>query len=186
VSGTLDSTVLERARAAVSRSDWHAAYDLFMEADSGGLLGPADLPLLADVAYAAGHLDITIELWERAHGECVRAGDVMAAAGAAARVAMHLLFDTALMAPVRGWLTRAERLLEGQGETPVHAWVAVVRSYERLLVGDLPRDTLRKHRGAFNASYPRCAGQRKRRWQQRPRRCVPRRRWRQRGRSGPI
>ena len=68
----------------------------------------------------------------------MRAGDVVAAAGAAARVAMHLLFDTALMAPVRGWLTRAERLLEGQDETPVHAWVAVVRSYERLLVGDLP------------------------------------------------
>ena len=51
---------------------------------------------------------------------------------------MHLLFDTALMAPVRGWLARAERLLEGQGETPVHAWLAVVRSYERMLTGDLP------------------------------------------------
>ena len=50
---------------------------------------------------------------------------------------MHLLFDTALMAPVRGWLARAERLLEGQGETPVHAWLAVVRAYERMLTGDL-------------------------------------------------
>ena len=118
---TMDPTLLERARAAASRGDWHEAYDLLVEADSGGLLAPADLPLLADVAYAAGHLDVTIEVWERAHGECVRAGDVVAAAGAAARVAMHLLFDTALMAPVRGWLTRAERLLEGQDETPVHA-----------------------------------------------------------------
>ena len=134
-----DPTLLERARAAASRGAWQEAYDLLMEADSRGLLGPADLPLLADVAYAAGHLDVTIEVWERAHGECVQAGDVVAAAGAAARVAMHLLFDTALMAPVRGWLTRAERLLEGQDETPVHAWVAVVRSYERLLVGDLQK-----------------------------------------------
>ena len=32
--------------------------------------------------------------------------------------------------------TRAERLLEGQEDTPVHAWLAVVRSYERLLSGD--------------------------------------------------
>ena len=110
-----------------------------MDADARGLLGPADLPLLADVAYAAGHLDVTIEVWERAHGEYVRAGDVVAAARAAARIAMHLLFDTALMAPVRGWLSRAERLLEGHDETPVHAWVAVVRSYERLLVGDLEK-----------------------------------------------
>ena len=60
----------------------------------------------------------------------------LAAAGAAVRVAMHLLFDTAMMSPVRGWITRAERLLEAQGETPVHAWLAVVRNYERLLSGD--------------------------------------------------
>jgi tetratricopeptide (TPR) repeat protein len=51
---------------------------------------------------------------------------------------MHLLFDTALMAPVRGWLARAERLLEGQGDTPAHAWFAVVRTYERMMTGDLP------------------------------------------------
>jgi tetratricopeptide (TPR) repeat protein len=139
MKGALDPTLLERARAAAARGGWQEAYDRLMEADSGGRLGPADLAFLAEVAYAAGHLDVTIEMWERAHGECVRAGDVVAAAGAAARVAMHLLFDTALMAPVRGWLTRAERLLEGQDETPVHAWVAVVRSYERLLLGDWPK-----------------------------------------------
>ena len=50
---------------------------------------------------------------------------------------MHLLFDTALMAPVRGWLRRAERLLDPASETPAHAWFAVVRTFERLLSGDL-------------------------------------------------
>ena len=64
-------------------------------------------------------------------------GESLAAAGAAVRVAMHLLFDTALMAPVRGWLARAEQLLDDdEGETPVHAWLGVVRSYERMLSGD--------------------------------------------------
>ena len=70
--------------------------------------------------------------------EGVRAGDHLAAAGAAVRVAMHLLFDTALMAPVRGWLTRAELHLGEGGETPVDAWLAVVRNYERMLTGDVP------------------------------------------------
>ena len=88
------------------------------------------------MAYAAGHLDVTIEAWERAHAASARAGERVAAAGAAVRVAMHLLFDTALLAPVRGWLTRAERLLDGHADTPVHAWLGVVRSYERLLSGD--------------------------------------------------
>ncbi len=120
------------------RGGWQQAFDLLMEADADGLLAAADLPVLGEVAYAAGHLDVTIEAWERAHAAFMQAGDQVAAAGAAVRVAMHLLFDTALMAPVRGWLARAERLLDGRGETPAHAWLAVVRAYERMLTGDLP------------------------------------------------
>jgi tetratricopeptide (TPR) repeat protein len=128
---------VQGARDAAARGDWDEGYELLMKADSEGLLGPADLPLLGEVAYAAGHLDVTIEAWERAHALSVQAGDVVAAAGAAVRVAMHLLLDTALMAPVRGWLARAEHLLEGQHETPAHAWVAAVRTYERILTGDV-------------------------------------------------
>lgn len=128
--------IVESARVAAGGGDWQKAFDLLMEADAAGLLAPTDLPTLGEVAYAAGHLDVTIEAWERAHAACLQAGDRVAAAGAAARVAMHLLFDTALMAPVRGWLARADRLLEGGGETPAHAWVAVVRTYERMLTGD--------------------------------------------------
>ncbi|HEX2232813.1 MAG TPA: hypothetical protein VHG69_05565 [Thermoleophilaceae bacterium] len=129
--------VVQRAHDAAVRGDWEEAFDLFTRADAEGLASPADLPVLGEVAYAAGHLDVTIEAWERAHAACVQAGDKVAAGGAAVRVAMHLLFDTALMAPVRGWLARAERLLEGQDETPAHAWLAVVRAYERMLTGEL-------------------------------------------------
>ncbi|MGH2801385.1 MAG: transcriptional regulator, partial [Thermoleophilaceae bacterium] len=129
--------LVQRARDAASRGDWQEAFDLLVKADADGLAGPAELPVLGEVAYAAGHLDVAIEAWERAHAVCVEAGDTIAAAGAAVRVAMHLLLDTALMAPVRGWLARAERLLEGQDETSAHAWFAVVRTYERMLTGDL-------------------------------------------------
>jgi tetratricopeptide (TPR) repeat protein len=128
--------LLERAHDAASRGEWREAHELFREAASADVLPRRDLPLVAQVAYAAGHLDITIETWERAYAESARARDDLGAAGAAVRVAMHLLFDTALMAPVRGWLSRAERLLGDQSETPVHAWFAAVRNYERLLSGD--------------------------------------------------
>jgi tetratricopeptide (TPR) repeat protein len=129
---------VQRAREAAARGDWEEAYDVLIEVDANGLADRADLPLLGEVAYAAGHLDVTIEAWERAHRLGLQAGDPVAAAGAAVRVAMHLLLDTALMAPVRGWLARAERLLEGQEETPAHAWLAAVRAYERMLTGDVP------------------------------------------------
>ena len=92
--------------------------------------------MLGEIAYAAGHLDVTIETWERAYATCMQAGDQPAAAGAAIRLAM--LLDTALMAPVRGWLARAEQFLEGAPQTPAHAWFAVVRAYERMLTGDVP------------------------------------------------
>jgi tetratricopeptide (TPR) repeat protein len=128
--------LLARARDAVSRGEWQQAYDLLIETDAQSPLSAPDLALLADMAYAAGHLDVTIAAWERAYGQSVRVGDRLAAAGAAVRVAMHLLFDTALMAPVRGWTKRVEQLLEGLDETPIHAWLAVVRNYERLLSGD--------------------------------------------------
>jgi hypothetical protein len=137
MSDGVGEAVVQRAHDAAARGDWEEAFDLFMKADADGLVGPTDLPVLGEVAYAAGHLDVTIEAWERAHALCLEAGDQVAAAGAAVRVAMHLLFDTALMAPVRGWLARAERLLEGHDETSAHAWLAVVRTYERLLTGDL-------------------------------------------------
>jgi len=128
---------VQRGREAAARGGWEEAYDLLMEADANGLAEPDDLSLLGEVAYAAGHLDVAIEALERAHASWVRAGDPVAAARAAVRVAMHLLLDTALMAPVRGWLARAERLLEGREGTPAHAWLAVVRAYERMLTGDL-------------------------------------------------
>src|SRR5215217_6768672 len=137
MTDAVGEAVLRRARDAGARGDWEAAFELFMKADADGVAGPGDLPLLGEVAYAAGHLDVTIEAWERTYALCVRAGDPIAAAGAAVRVAMHLLLDTALMAPVRGWLGRAERLLEDQQQAPAHAWLAVVRTYERMLTGDV-------------------------------------------------
>jgi tetratricopeptide (TPR) repeat protein len=125
------------AREAAAQGAWEEAYALLVRADADGLLGPAELPLLGEVAYAAGHLDVTIEAWERTHRLCVQAGDPVAAAAAAVRVAMHLLLDTALMAPVRGWLARAEGLLEDREEAPAHAWLAAIRAYERMLTGDV-------------------------------------------------
>ena len=132
----MGTSAVPDARDAAMQGDWQRAYDLLLAADVAGPLAAADLALLADVAYAAGHLDVTIESWERVHAEGVRVGDRASAAGAATRVAMHLLFDTGLLAPVRGWIKRANQLLENQEETPVHAWLAVVRNYERLLSGD--------------------------------------------------
>jgi len=132
-----EKELVARGRAAASAGDWPRAYGLLVRADEQTPLTFENLGLLAEAAYATGRVEVTIEVWERAHTEAVRAGDSLAAAGAASRVALHLMMDTALMAPIRGWVKRAERLLEGHEETPTHAWVAVIKSYERLMIGDV-------------------------------------------------
>lgn len=127
---------LEQAREAVARGEPLAAYDLLSEADASTALGFEALGLLAEVAYATGDVGMTFDAWERAHARGTQDGDHLAAATAAAGIAMHLLMDTGLLAPVRVWAKRAEQLLEGHGESPVDAVLAVVRGYERLLFGD--------------------------------------------------
>ena len=138
MDGVAETELVEQGRNAASTGDWPRAFGLLVRADQHTRLTVDDLGLLAEVAYAAGHLDVTIEAWERAHAEAVRAGDSLAAAEAATRVALHLLMDTALMAPIRGWVKRAERLLEGYDNTPAHAWLALIKSYDRLMRGDVP------------------------------------------------
>src|ERR687890_297141 len=92
MSGGAGAGLVVRAHDEAAAGRWEEAFDLFMEADGDGLLDPGELPVLAEVAYAAGHLDVTIEAWERAHAACVQAGDRVAAAGAAVWTAQSLLF----------------------------------------------------------------------------------------------
>lgn len=63
------SSLVEQARDAAGRGVWQQAYALFIEADASAPLAGADLATFAEVAYAAGHLDVTIDSWERAYAQ---------------------------------------------------------------------------------------------------------------------
>jgi hypothetical protein len=105
--------------------------------DPDEALEPPDrLEERASAAYAAGDFEGCVAAWEALYADRLRAADAPGAARAAAMVAMYLLVDSGLMAPVRGWLARAERLLEPEDEAPLHAVLAAVRGYERLFCGD--------------------------------------------------
>jgi tetratricopeptide (TPR) repeat protein len=134
--GDITTDPLGQAQEAAARGDFQQAYDLLTEDETAQALGFEGLALLADVAYANGHLAVTFDAWERAHAQGVESGDDIAAATAAVRIAMHLLMDTGLLSPLRVWAKRAEVLLEGHDEAPVHAWLAQARAYERLFSGD--------------------------------------------------
>jgi hypothetical protein len=125
-----------RAAEALARADWPAALQLLRAAREQRTLSPAELDMLARAAYGAGEFELAITAWEQAYAECQLLGDDVEAATAAVTVSVYLMMDTGLMAPVRGWLGRAERLLEGRPECPAHALAAMVHTYERFLCGD--------------------------------------------------
>lgn len=129
--------LLAGARAAVADARWNEAIQL-LNAEPVAAELPEGLEIRAEAAYGAGDPEGSIAAWEALYRLALDANDDLAAARAAALVAMYLMIDTGLMSPIRGWLRRAERLLGGHDETPVHAMVAMVRTYERLWCGDMP------------------------------------------------
>ncbi|MDZ7680005.1 MAG: hypothetical protein U5K29_15805 [Acidimicrobiales bacterium] len=124
------------ARAAVDRGEWLDALRL-LDAGGDAAASPEAIELRATAAYGAGDFDACIRAWEELHGLHEAAGDRAEAARAAAMLAMYLMMDTGLMAPVRGWLRRAERLVEGHDEVTAHAFIAMTRTYERFMCGDM-------------------------------------------------
>ena len=72
--------------------------------------------------------EAAVAAWENLHNLFLAEGDDTEAARAAAMVAMYLMMDTGLMASVRGWLRRTERLgrdaivVDGRLGRKVHKW----------------------------------------------------------------
>ncbi len=131
-----DPDQLGDARAAVDRGEWRLALDLLAASGLAASSG-AGFELRAQAAYGNGDYEGAVSAWEDLYGLRVGDDDRVEAARAAAMLAMFLLIDTGLMAPVRGWLRRAEALLVGMPETPPHALIAMVRTYERFISGDM-------------------------------------------------
>jgi hypothetical protein len=126
-------TDLEAARAAADEGAWRGVLDA-LPATSG--LSDEALQLRAAALYATGDLEGCLASWQQLHARHAASGNREDAAGAAAMTAMFLLIDTGLMAPVRGWIARAELALGDLPAGAVRATMAMVRTYERLLSGD--------------------------------------------------
>jgi class 3 adenylate cyclase len=136
MSSVIDEAPSQRGRDALERHAWREAYEIMAEADGAGDLGADDLEILAQAAWWVGEPAVAREAWERVSNMHARAGDKVAAANAAAQLAFYLL-GTGQMSAMSGWLRRAERLLAGEPENPVHAMIALVRGLTAFTSGDL-------------------------------------------------
>ncbi|WP_026986706.1 hypothetical protein [Fodinicurvata fenggangensis] len=123
-------------RVALDAGDFARAQELL-----GELSTPPSAKLLelrAQAAYGAGDLEGTLDAYGQLYHLHLKDGQTHGAAFAAVMMGMYLMMDSGLMATVRAWLSRAECLMDDAPDSPVWAWLAAVRTYERLMCGDMP------------------------------------------------
>jgi class 3 adenylate cyclase len=144
MSQVLDS--LESARSAADRHLWREAYDAYSGVDRQKLTAE-DLERFAESAWWRGKLDEAINLRERSHARYSADGETLAAA----RLALTLSWDQSgrgAFAVSHGWFAKAERLLDGAPESPVHARLALTRGINTLFGGN-PADAIADFKLAF-------------------------------------
>jgi DNA-binding CsgD family transcriptional regulator len=116
---------LDGGRAAFGRQAWGDAYAQLSAADRQAPLELDDLERLAVAAYLVGRDEDSIDIWARAHHECVRLGDSVGAARCALRLGTELLL-MGEMARGGGWLARAGRIIEeGDLDGVERGWLLV-------------------------------------------------------------
>src|SRR5688500_11891824 len=106
---------LDQGREFFRRQQWTDAHLQLSAADRDSRLVPQDPARLATAAYMTGDDDESAEVWARAHHEFMARGNPAAAARSALWLAFELLVRGD-MAPARGWLARAGRVLNQAGD----------------------------------------------------------------------
>ena len=127
-----------RGRESFERRAWADAVADLSAADRDAPLEPEDLERLATAAYLVGRDEDSVEVWERAHHELLRRGDVERAARCAGW-AVFVLMNAGEFARGAGWLARARRLLDdGQRDCVEQGHLLVPAAMERAFADDWP------------------------------------------------
>ena len=133
------SELLDRvaeAHQAIENGRWKDAYPLLSAAAAESDLDPADLELLAWTAYFTEEISQVVPVLERAYAGYIAAGKEVEAAAVAVQLAHEYTSVRLQKAVGSGWLSRAERLLEGKPEGPAHGYLELQRALEAVKVHD--------------------------------------------------
>ena len=128
--------MLQQGRDAYARSAWAEAYESLAQADELEPLAADDLVLLATSAFMLGREDDHFEILERACQRYAEAGERRPAARCAFWIGMQLAMRGE-MGPATGWLGRAHRLLEGEGECAEQGYLLMPVAFQHDQEGDI-------------------------------------------------
>lgn len=129
---------LTDARKCYAQRQWADAYELFAAADREHPSSIEDLERLAWSAGLTGHDEEMIKAHERLHALHLEAGAPLRAVRSAFWIGLRLM-SMGERARAGGWLTRAERLLEGQPSDSVErGYLLLPATFRHTAQGDLP------------------------------------------------
>jgi DNA-binding CsgD family transcriptional regulator/tetratricopeptide (TPR) repeat protein len=133
---TAQASDLERGRRLYAERAWLEAYETLSSADQGASLGADDLELLATSAYMLGRDDEWTRGLERAHQLYVDVANTRRAARCAIWIGITLALKGEV-GPANGWLGRAQRLLERDGDDCAeHGYLMLPVMFEHEAAGD--------------------------------------------------
>jgi DNA-binding NarL/FixJ family response regulator len=106
---------IKRGRGSLRKQAWNTAFSHLSAADREAPLDAEDLQRLATAAHLSGREVSSLELLARAHRSFLNAGEPQRAARCAIWLCLTTMYSGE-MAQANGWLARASRLLDSQGE----------------------------------------------------------------------
>ncbi len=126
---------LDQGREAYARQAWLDAFDLLTGAHERVALAAPDLELLATCAFMLGRDDESVAWLERAHHRFLEDGETLRAVRCAAWIGMNLAIRGEI-GPATGWLGRAQRLLEPEGECAERGYLLLPGVFRHEAAGD--------------------------------------------------
>ena len=127
---------LAAGRQAYDKRQWSLAYSCLSEAQNRSDLEPTDLVLLAKAAYILGKESEGAEILARAHKCFLERNDKLSATRCSFWLGFTL-FLAGEMALASGWLGRATRLLEDQGDCVEKGYLLMAEGFRSVKTGDL-------------------------------------------------
>jgi DNA-binding CsgD family transcriptional regulator len=128
---------LESARDAYERRQWARAREGYLAARAAAPLAAEDVAALADAAWWEGAIDESLSACEEAYRLFLHGDDPRPRP--AAMLAIDIGFSWYLRgeeAMGSGWISRAQRLLEGESDCVEHGYLQTLAIDEALAVGD--------------------------------------------------
>ena len=122
---------LARGREAYATRAWLQAYECLERAHAQAPLAVQDLELLSTVAFMLGRDDDCVAWLERAHLRYLEDGETLRAVRCAAWIGL-ILASRGEIGPASGWLGRAQRLVEAEGDCAERGYLLLPAVFQHM------------------------------------------------------